>query len=130
MKDTGLNDVLNEPESVNEQDINMPKGLGKDDQDLNILVPAPECTEIIGSKQLDVTANKSEEIEKVVHTLLEALNEDNALTSQEEKGRIISQYHQDDQDVVEIPINDWLTVDRSGNTPAIEAVIPIDFEDL
>ena len=63
---------------------------------------------MIGSKQPDVTANKSDEIEKVVNALLEALNQDSAPTSQEEKERIISQYHQDDQDVVEIEINDWL----------------------
>ena len=33
-------------------------------------------------------------------------------------------------DVVDLEINDWLTMDSWGNTPAIEEMIPIEFENL
>ena len=39
------------------------------------------------------------------------------------------QYHHDDV-IEELEINEWLTVDSWGNTPAIEEMIPVDFEDL
>ena len=72
---------------------------------------------------------KNAEIENVTETLLEALNEDQSLKIQEEKKNIITQYHQDDY-IVDLEINDWLTVNSWGNTPGIETVIPVNFGDL
>ena len=51
-----------------------------------------------------------------MNQLLEALNEDNTPTSHEEKQEIINQYHQSDEDCVDIEINDWLTIDSWGDT--------------
>ena len=65
-----------------------------------------------------------------MNQLLVALNEDNTLTGYEEKQKIINQYHLSDENFVDIEINDWLTIDSCGNTPAVETVIPVNFEDL
>ena len=70
------------------------------------------------------------QIDQVVNQLLEALNEDNSPTSQEEKQKIINQYHDCEEDLVDIEIDDWLTIDSWGNTPATEIVIPITFEEI
>ena len=66
----------------------------------------------------------------ICYQLLEALNEDNPPTSQEEKQKIINQYHQCDEDFVDIEINDWLTIESWGNTPATEAVILTNFDEI
>ena len=58
-----------------------------------------------------MTMIKNAEIETVVESLLEALNEDEAPKTEQEKEKIITQYH-DDDDLVELEINKWLTVDR------------------
>ena len=57
------------------------------------------------------------------------MKEDEAPNTEQEKEKILTQYHHND-DVVELEINEWLAVDSWGNTPAIEEMIPIDFEDL
>ena len=59
-----------------------------------------------------------------------SVNEVNTLTSQEEKQKIINQYHHSDEDFVNIQINDRLTIDNWGDTPALETIIPVNFEDL
>ena len=68
---------------------------------------------------------KNAEIEKV----LKAINEDQAPNIAEEKERIITQYHQDDE-IVDLEIDDWFIVDHWGKPQAIEDMIPVDFEDL
>ena len=70
-----------------------------------------------------VTA-KDIQIENVVNNLLETLNED-----QSKKEEIIGYINQED-DVVDLEIDNWLTMDSSGNTPAIEEMIPPEFENL
>ena len=54
---------------------------------------------------------KNAEIEKVIDNLLKAINEDQAPNIAEEKERIITQYHQDDE-IVDLEIDDWLIVDH------------------
>ena len=67
---------------------------------------------------------KDNQIDNVVNNLLEALNEN--LSTKEE---IIGYINQED-DVVDLEIDDWLTMDSWGNTPAIEEMILIEFENL
>ena len=64
------------------------------------------------------------EIDNVVNNLLEALNE-NPSTKEEIMG-----YINQEDDVVDLEIDDWLTMDSWGNTPAVEEMIPIEFENL
>ena len=70
-----------------------------------------------------VTA-KDIQIENVVNNLLEALNED-----QRTKEEITGYINQED-DVVDLEIDDWLTMDSWGNTPAIEDMILPEFKNL
>ena len=74
-------------------------------------------------------AKKEAEIETVVESLLEALKEDKSPNTEQDKKKIITQFHHDD-DIVDLEINKWLTVDSWGNTPAIKEMIPVNFEDL
>ena len=67
---------------------------------------------------------KDTEIDNVVNNLLEALNENPST-----KVEIMGYINQED-DVVDLEIDDWLTMDSWGNTPAIEEMIPIEFENL
>ena len=48
---------------------------------------------------------------------------------EDEKNKIITQYYQDDE-IVDLEIDDWLIMDQWGETPAIEEMIPMNFEDL
>ena len=93
-----------------------------------------DCDEQISKENLDLdqqdNVKKEADIETVVESLLEALKEDKALNTEQEKETIITQYHYHDDDVVELEINEWLTVDNWGNTPAIEEMILVNFEDL
>ena len=43
---------------------------------------------------------------------------------------ILSWSHNQEDDVVDLEIDDWLTMDSWGNTPAIEEMMPIEFENL
>ena len=70
-----------------------------------------------------VTA-KDIQIDNVVNNLLEALNED-----QSTKEEIMGYINQEDG-MVDLEIDDWLTMDSWGNTPAIEEMIPPEFENL
>ena len=70
-----------------------------------------------------VTA-KDIKIDNVVNNLLEALNED-----QSTKEEIMGYINQED-DMVDLEIDDWLTMDSWGNIPAIEEMIPPEFENL
>ena len=72
---------------------------------------------------------KNAEIEYVIKNLLKAINEDQAPNKEEEKEKIITQYHQDDE-IVDLETDDWLIVDHWGKTQALEEMIPVDFEDL
>ena len=58
-----------------------------------------------------------------VKNLLKAINADQDQNIEYEKNKIITQYYQDDE-IVDLEIDDW------GETPAIEEMIPIDFENL
>ena len=69
------------------------------------------------------------EIENVVKNLLKPINEDQAPNMEDEKEKVITQYHQDDE-IVDLEIDDWLIVDHWGKTPALEEMILVDFEDL
>ena len=70
-----------------------------------------------------VTA-KDIQIDNVVNNLLEALDEDPST-----KEEIIGYINQED-DVVDLEIDDWLTMDSWGNTPAVEEMILPEFENL
>ena len=67
---------------------------------------------------------KDIQIDNGVNNLLEALNQD-----QSTKEEIISYINQED-DVVDLEIDDWLTMDSWDNTPAIEEMISPEFENL
>ena len=66
---------------------------------------------------------KNTKIEEIVDHLLDALNEPS------NKEEIMEYIHKED-DTVELEIDDWLTMDSWGNTPAVEDLIPLGFEDL
>ena len=40
------------------------------------------------------------------------------------------EYIHKEDDTVELEIDDWLTLDSWGSTPAVEDLIPLGFEDL
>ena len=84
-----------------------------------------KATENLDSDDLKNNA----EIENVVKNLLKATNEDQAPNMEDKKEKIITQYHQDDE-IVDLKIDDWLIVDHWGKTPALEEMIPVDFEEL
>ena len=67
---------------------------------------------------------KDNQIDNIVNNLLEALNEN--LSTKEE----IMGYINQEDDVVDLEIDDWLTMDSWGNTPAVEEMILIEFENL
>ena len=67
---------------------------------------------------------KDIQIENVVNNLLEALDEDPST-----KEEIIEYINQED-DVVDLEIDDWLTMDSWGNTPAVEEMVLVEFENL
>ena len=67
---------------------------------------------------------KDIQIDNVVNNLLEALDEDPST-----KEEIIGYINQED-DVVYLERDDWLTMDSWGNTPSVEEMIPIEFENL
>ena len=74
-------------------------------------------------------ARNNAEIENVVKNLLRAINADKDQNMEDEKNKIITQYYQDDE-IVDLEIDDWLVMDQWGETPAIEEMIPINFENL
>ena len=74
-------------------------------------------------------AKNNAEIENVVKNLLRAINVDQDQNMEEEKNKIITQYYQDDE-IADLEIDDWLIMDQWGETPAIEEMIPINFENL
>ena len=67
---------------------------------------------------------KDIQIENVVNNLLEALDE-NPSTKEEIMG-----YINQEDDIVDLEIDDWLTMDSWGNTPTVEEMILIEFENL
>ena len=67
---------------------------------------------------------KDLQIDNMVNNLLEALNE-NPNTKEEIMG-----YINQEDDFVDLEIDDWLTMDSWGNTPAVEEVIPTEFDNL
>ena len=69
------------------------------------------------------------EIENVVKNLLRAINDDQDQNMEDEKNKIITQYYQDNK-IVDLEIDDWLIMDQWGETPAIEEMILMNFEDL
>ena len=69
------------------------------------------------------------EIENVVENLLKAINADQDQNMEDEKNKIITQYYQDDE-IVDLEIDNWLIMDQWGETPAIEEMIPINFDNL
>ena len=73
--------------------------------------------------------NEAKKIEDVVKNLLKAINTDQDQNIASEKNKIITQYYQDDE-IVDLEIDDWLIMDQWGETPAMEEMIPIDFENL
>ena len=100
----------------------------KDNEDITVSISHELTTtteDIAATEDL-----QSQKIDQVVNQLLEALNEDNTPTSLEEKQKIINQYHNCEEDLVDIEIDDWLTIDSWGNTPAIEIMIPTNFEEI
>ena len=64
-----------------------------------------------------------------VKNLLKAINANKDQNIEYEKNKIITQYYQDDE-IGDLEIDDWLIMDQWGDTPAIEEMILIDFENL
>ena len=97
---------------------------------LNTAADQINTTEHI-DKQEGITAdpNEAKKIEDVVKNLLKAINADQDQNIEYEKNKIITQYYQDDE-IVDLEIDDWLIMNQWGETPAIEEMIPIDFENL
>ena len=73
--------------------------------------------------------NVRNEIENVVKNLLKARNANQDQNMEDEKNKIITQHYQDDE-IIDLEIDDWLIKDQWGETPAIEEIIPINFENL
>ena len=48
---------------------------------------------------------------------------------EDEKNKIITQYYQEDK-IVDLEIDDWLIMDQWGETPAVEEMILMNFENL
>ena len=90
-------------------------------------------TESTGEQEVKTTdpddAKNNAEIENVVKNLLRAINADQDQYMEEEKNKIITQYYQDDK-ILDLEIEDWLIMDQWGETPAIEEMILINFENL
>ena len=91
-------------------------------------------TESTGEQEVKTTdpddAKNNAEIENVVKNLLRAINDDQDQNMEDEKNKIITQYYQDDE-IVDLEIDDyWLIMDQWGETPAIDEMIPMNFEDL
>ena len=64
-----------------------------------------------------------------VKNLLKAINTNQDQNIEYEKNKIITQYYQDDE-IGDLEIDDWLIMDQWRDTPAIEEMILIDFENL
>ena len=48
---------------------------------------------------------------------------------EDEKNKFITQYYQDDE-ILDLEIDDWLIMDQWGETPTIEEMTTMNFEDL
>ena len=97
---------------------------------LNTVADQTNTAECIDEQEL-ITAdpNEAKNIEDVVKNLLKAINVDQDQNIEYEKNKIINQYYQDDE-IVDLEIDNWLIMDQWGETPAIEEMIPIDFENF
>ena len=87
-----------------------------------------ESTDIQEEKTADPN-NAKNEIEDVVKNLLKAINANQDQNMEYKKNKIITQYYQDDE-IVDLEIDNWLIMDQWGETPAIEEMILINFENL
>ena len=101
---------------------------------LNTVADQPtNTTESTGEQEVETTdpddAKNNAEIENVVKNLLRAINAYQDQNMEDEKNKIITQYYQDDK-IVDLKIDDWLIMDQWGETPAIEEMILINFENL
>ena len=98
---------------------------------LNTVADQINTTESTGKQKVKTTDpnDARNEIENVVKNLLRAINADQDQNMEDEKNKIITQYYQDDK-IVDLEIDDWLIMDQWGETPAIEEMILINFENL
>ena len=97
---------------------------------LNTVADQTNTTECTDEKEVRTAdPNEAKKIEDVVENLLKAINADQDQNIEYEKNKIITQYYQDDE-IVDLEIDDWLIMDQWGETPAIEEMILIDFENL
>ena len=87
-----------------------------------------ECTDEQEVKTADPNEAKNE-IEDVVKNLLKAINANQDQNMEYEKNKVITQYYQDDK-IVDLEIDDWLIMNQWGETPTIEEMILIDFDNL
>ena len=98
---------------------------------LNTVADKINTTEFTDKQEVK-TADPNEaknEIEDVVKNLLKAINADQDQNMEYEKNKIITQYYQDDE-IVDLEIDNWLIMDQWGETPALEEMILIDFDNL
>ena len=100
---------------------------------LNTVDQPINTTESTGKQEEKTTDSddpkNNAEIENVVKNFLRAINDDQDQNIEDEKNKIITQYYQDDE-IVDLEIDDWLIMDQWGETPAIEEMILMNFEDL
>ena len=98
---------------------------------LNTVADQINTTESTVKQELKTTDlnDARNEIENVVENLLKAINADQDKNMEDEKNKSITQYYQEDK-IVDLEIDDWLIMDQWGETPAIEEMIPINFENL
>ena len=97
---------------------------------LNTVADQINITESTGVQEEETAdPNDAKNEIDVVKNLLKAINADQDQNMEYEKNKIITQYYQDDE-IVDLEIDDWLIMDQWGETPAIEEMIPINFENL
>ena len=98
---------------------------------LNTVADQINTTESTGKQEVKTTDphDARNEIENVIKNFLTAINANQDQNMEDEKNKIITQYYQDDE-IVDLEIDDWLIMDQWRETPAIEEMIPINFENL
>ena len=98
---------------------------------LNTVADQINTTESTDKQEVKTTDpnDARNEIENVVENLLKAINADQDQNMEDEKNKIFTQYYQDDK-IVDLEIDDWLIMDQWEETPTIEEMIPINFENL
>ena len=112
--ETLLNDIQ---ENLEETESDEPQRNQGKLEDINQYI-LNDQTGIFEERKKPKATTQKPNIEEIVDHLLEALDEPG------DKEEIMEYIHKED-DEVELEIDDWLTMDSWGNTPAVEDLIPL-----